>query len=540
MKNEGQTQTICTSTQFAAWCQKNDMPIKITKESYSGFIKELRGTVAVNTIKKMRREFYYIGISSPDFEVRDYFFANNPDLRSVEDILGEPWWPNISRVLASGLEIPEKRRVVRELDNFFRWRQRTDGDHHIARLQQLFLDDDMSLRTRYQRISRLCRGLDTVLPGDEDLALLRKLQTKLAAQVWPPKTSKVSQARRVPEVEALLLDRRHWKTGELLKMDTLERHRKVLNLHFDLLAGKGRPLAFDRAALETFAAHVWTRLGLGKSDIRANGIGERTKEQGSRWKFQTASSMCQSLAPFICDPDLKRKWYRFAAYFGKKAAGEIKRKERALATSPITLEELFLHASELHHRAESETNIQVRHGILTVLGALGILLFFPLRQGDLRRIRVGLDLIRKRGKWVLMPGPTDKTGLVVDPIVLPEEGSDLLDACLLAGASRSRLHEVYALRNGTPLLLSPRHDGAYSGGAFTELFKRWTGHTPHIVRTLWCDELVALGADRSTVGAMLQHGSPITQEQYQVIAGKLRRIRAMDALREIGDRVSAD
>jgi hypothetical protein len=59
-----------------------------------------------------------------------------------------------------------------------------------------------------------------------------------------------------------------------------------------------------------------------------------------------------------------------------------------------------------------------------------------------------------------MPGATEKTGVVVDPIMLPEKGSDFLDICLLAGAGGLLFPDIYDQRVGTPLLQSPRHNGA--------------------------------------------------------------------------------
>lgn len=536
MTIDRQVQANKTFSQFGAWCAAEGLPNLITQESYIGFEANLRRTHTEGTLRQKMRHLYYAGISGPDVEARDFLFENYPDLRTVDQILGEPWWPNIQRAYAAGLVISERRRVIRELDNFFRWCQRTDGEHPEARLKRLFLDAAISPRTRYQRISRLCRGLDAVFPGHEDLPRLRKVQTALAAKVWPSKRSVSRPARRVPEVEALLSGQKHRETGEPLKPDTIDRYRRALNLHFDLLNAVGQPFTFDRAAIDTFAIHVWKKLGV--IDQRGNVV-ERHEGRESGWSYQTALTMCQSIAPFIDDTYLKRRWHRFAANFEKKAAGQIKAKERALALRPTSLHDMFRRAGELCHRADAETNVQVRHGLLTTLGALGILLFFPLRQGDLRGLRIGVELVRRQGHWVLMPGTTGKVNVVVDPIVLPAEGGELIDMCLLAGANKARLPEIYDQRVGTPLVQSRRHKGAYGRAAFTALFKRWTEHTPHILRTLWCDELVARGADRSTIGVMLQHRSPISQEAYQVIAGKIRRIRAIEALHAIGEQVNS-
>lgn len=76
---------------------------------------------------------------------------------------------------------------------------------------------------------------------------------------------------------------------------------------------------------------------------------------------------------------------------------------------------------------------------------------------------------------------------------------------------------------------------SYSSTSFTTLFKQKTKHTPHIMRTLWCEGLIAQGADRTLVGAMLQHESEISQKDYEIVAKKIRRLRAAEALAQLSD-----
>ena len=51
--------------------------------------------------------------------------------------------------------------------------------------------------------------------------------------------------------------------------------------------------------------------------------------------------------------------------------------------------------------------------------------------------------------------------------------------------------------------------------------------------------LIAQGADRLLVGAMLQHEAEISQKDYEIVARKIRRLRAVEALARISDDVLA-
>ena len=527
-----------TVVKFSAWCEDNGLPVAITETTFRAFEGDLRRALVPQVVNRKMRYLYSLGIVGSDLDTRDFLFENYPDKRSLDAVLSSPWWPNIPRILASSLAISEKRRVVLELDNFFRWQERTRSLPIALRLQSLFLAEDLAPRTRYQRLSRLCRGLDAVLPGDPDLAALRVTQKALYSSVWLHAVTERLCAKRLPDVEEVLADYRSPRTGSPMAEGTQQSRRAVLNLHSNILAAAGRPLAFDKAALDLFADHARARH---EAWLKGNkGARERTRELGC-WCSRTVAAQCMHLAPFITDAYLKRKWYSFAGIYERLAEtrGEPKMKERALAKRPTDLNSLFLRADDLRRTADGEMNIQTRDGLLTVIGALGILLFYPLRRSDLLKLRVGRHLKREATGWLLVIGSTRKTRHHVDPLVLPAEATNFLDACLLGGMRREHLLDIYLRRQGEAFLKSPRRNGPYAAGSFSDLFKRWTGHSPHVIRTLWCDDLVARGADRVTISAMLQHGSLISQKSYEIIAGKIRRIRAVEALREIGDRASS-
>ena len=446
------------------------------------------------------------------------------DKRSIEEMIAGPWWPAIPRLLVPTLQIGDKRRIVRELDNFYRCRQRVDPLPTDYPLRVLILKEGLSEAAKYLRLSRLCFGLDLVSPGDPDLVTLRGAMRDLHAVVALAMPRKQPAARRIPEVEALLTGHRHFKSGEICADATLQNSRAVLNLLHDLVSESGR-----RFQLDLFADYASAKI----KDKDENGLPNRG------WRRRSAHSKCYQLVPFIQDRELRREWLTFATYFNQEAdrRGDMKVKEKALAENPADLNSMFTCAVDLMRRADEETDCQIRESLYTVIGAFGILLFFPLRRADLLRLFWDDNLVRKNARWTLILEATQKTDTSIYRLRLPALVSRFLDYALLRGQRRDQLADVLSRRKGEPLLKSPHGLHAYSPGAFSDLFKRWTKHTPHMMRTLWCEGLIAQGADRTMVGAMLQHESEISQEDYEIVARKIRRLRAVESLARISDDV---
>lgn len=302
-------------------------------------------------------------------------------------------------------------------------------------------------------------------------------------------------------------------------------------LHHDLLASQGRVISFDKDALDIFADHALDRLELWE---QTNG------EKG--WCRRSVATYCAQLGPFIQDSEERQKWSRFTNRFWALADknGDPKAKERALCERPMSLEDYFRLAHHLIDRAEDISNVQVRRGLLTVAGVLGILLVFPLRRADLCRLIIGDQLSRNAKNWTLDLGWTNKSGTRVEPLILPKEVSPFLDACLLQGTEPRALWRIYRERSGAPFLESPKRAGeAYSLDALSTLVARHSGHGPHILRTIWADTLVGRGADREVIAAMLQHKNPLSQEAYECLARKVRLREAAQALRGLADQATA-
>lgn len=518
-----------TASRFLEFCAESSQCPVLSPKSLSAFEADLRARFCNAIVNRRMRFLFEVIMQGPDLKLRDWAMENWMDKRSIEEMVAGQWWPAIPRLLVPTLQIGEKRRIVRELDNFYRCRQRVDPLPTHYPLRVLFLKEDLSEAAKYQRLSRLCFGLDLVSPGDPDLVTLRRAMRDLHAVTAPPIQRKQPPARRIPEVEALLEDYRHFESGANCAVATIDGRRSALNLLHDLLSASGRSFQIDRSALDLFADFANVKIR-DKDEHRLPHRG---------WCRRTAHSKCYDLAPFIPDRLLRREWIAFATQYKQEAErrGDMKAKEKALALCPADLNSMFECAVDLMRRADEETDCQVREGFYTVIGSLGVMLFLPLRRADLLRLRWDHHLVRECARWTLILEATQKSGTQIGRLRLPAEASRFLDFALLRGQRRDNLVDVLSRRKGEPLLKSPRGLHAYSASAFSALFKRCTRHTPHMMRTLWCEGLIAQGADRTTVGAVLQHECHISQKDYEIVARKIRRLRAVESLARISDDV---
>lgn len=503
-------------------------PVELDLELWQAFRRFLATSMTLDVTRQHMSVLYELGTSGPDKGLRDWLYENEIDKRSVEDIVAARWWPTEMRHLAKDLRVSQVRRFLKEVDAYLRCVDRL-GALPADPLPHLYLTEMIAERTRYQRLSRLCVAMEVLVPGHPHLSVLRRAQTDLYSRVWPRKSVHPATTKRmVPDVESILKGHTSRGAAQGWSSSTIENHRKSLVLHHDLLTSQGRSLSFDKGALDIFADYALDRWDLW---LLTNG------EKG--WCRRSVATYCAQLLPFIENSEGRQKWSSFTNRFWALARsnGDPKSKERALCERPMSLEDYFRCAHELVDRADYTTNVQVRRGLLTVAGALGILLVFPLRRGDLCSLKIGEQLARDAKVWLLDLGWTEKSGTWVEPLILPKEVTPFLDACLLQGTDPRALWTVYRERFGVPFLESPKKPGqAYSLDALSSLVARHSGHGPHILRTIWTDTLVARGADREVVAAMLQHKDPFSQEAYEVVARKIRLREAARALSDLADR----
>jgi hypothetical protein len=158
---------------FSSWCSARGYSQTVTMSTYLEFKKELLRSHSSVAVRGIMRHLYDEGTFGPDLVLRDFLFATFPDRRTPEEMMLGSWWPHIPRILASNMEISNRKFVIRELDCFFRWKQRTDEVCPSKRLPEGIFGKKLAPATMYRRLTHLCRGLDTVLPRDQDLVKLR-------------------------------------------------------------------------------------------------------------------------------------------------------------------------------------------------------------------------------------------------------------------------------------------------------------------------------------------------------------------------------
>jgi|GEM_PF-6370658 len=375
-----------TINQYSAWSEESfpAMSVLLDVDRWHAFRNHLGLSLSEAVTKQRMRVLYDLGISGPDKFLRDWLFDNGIDRRSVKDITEAPWWPMKFRLLAQDLNILCNRRILLQVDAYLRCVDRL-GSLPIDPISHLFLAENITDRTRYHRLSRLCVGLELLAPGDRQLVPLRMAQSDLYSRVWPPKPASAAPKREIREIEALLTIGTNAKTGKPWAEATIANRRKALVLYHDLLANHGLPLAFDKASLDVFADNA-----LDRHEAWLVSKGEKG------WCRRSVAGYCERLSPFIDDPAERKKWTKFANRFTTLARknGDPKAKERALCERPMSLEDYFRRANKLISLAEDTMDVQARYGMLTVVGTLGILLVLPLRSADLRRLVIGVHLLR--------------------------------------------------------------------------------------------------------------------------------------------------
>ncbi|WP_127903391.1 hypothetical protein [Solirhodobacter olei] len=515
-----QRRVVNVIEKYEKFCRTNGSEVRFTVDLLRQFQVALRDSLSSSAATSQFRVLYRIGLQSADLGVRDWLFENAPDSRTYQAILASPWWPDHMRLLAPevvALRKSDGRLILAELDNYLRYRQRHPKSRAGEIVSQLFLTDQQTALRKYLRIGKLVIGLELLDPHTRELADLRSEMLSLYRQAYPPK-SRETQARRLPVVEDLL-ERSRTKTKRPYSPSVRQVHRVFLTALHDVLRDHGRGFALDRAALDIFVDHVFDK----HDRHRVN------DDTADSWTARTCQGALTSLLPYVEDEQLRSDLKETANHFGAEAKLEIKSKERKLAEKRVTLDDYFARAGELLREAMEETRVNTRSSSFIVAGLTALLVFYPLRRADVRLFRVGIDVARTPTAWQIIAGHTLKTGAPVEPVQLPSEATPFLDGALLQGIDQAHLWEIYRNRIGLPLFPSRKSEEPYNASRLGTLFKEKTNLNfgPHILRTLWTDELVADGADRLTIQAMLQQRSLISQKEYEVFAAKIRRRKAV-------------
>jgi integrase len=288
--------------------------------------------------------------------------------------------------------------------------------------------------------------------------------------------------------------------------------RATLRRYITVLRDAGVPVRFDRRGLEAYCEHVYDR-------FEAGGLAAAS-----------AHAYISQLAPFVAEKDVQADLQALCRYSDVAKRRGTKRKARKLAANPRALVDFMRVAVDLLDAAPRQPIARSRHAYYNLAGLVALLVFLPLRRADARTLRVGIHVLRSTVGWSVRDIQTQKTGVEVEWVDLPDFLNEFLDGALLQGADGRHLWTAYDRRRGQALFASSPEGGPYEPAHLSTLFAKHTGFGPHILRTLMTTYLVMTDHDRLVIQAMLQHRNLTSQEAYDAPARQVRRQQAMDAV----------
>lgn len=225
------------------------------------------------------------------------------------------------------------------------------------------------------------------------------------------------------------------------------------------------------------------------------------------------------------------------AVFRALSAGEVRRKEIALAERPVELVEVAASAHDVLEQAPGMSNARDRCCCYNLAGAMALLVKLPLRSKDLRLGRVGHEFRRDSEGWQV-DLVTSKTGTRIRGR-LAAELARYLDAALLHDTDPAHLWRIYDERQGKPLFANAaRGWQALSENWLWANMRRQVGHGPHIVRTLMYDECILdEELDAHVAGALCGHRTTTSGKAYEVRADGYRKAAALKSLDTVNGQI---
>ncbi|AQS48571.1 hypothetical protein BMG03_12790 [Thioclava nitratireducens] len=378
--------------------------------------------------------------------------------------------------------------------------------------------------------------IDLFLPGSPDANRLRAAMRSLRPNSSVVARSTRTASREIAELVGAARQKKPGSKGRAYSDTKRAEQRGVLMRLERTLKAVGRSFALDREAIDIFAQHAHAQFKACRTknfQVLRSEEGDKL-EKGNGWSAIYIARTFETLADFVEDAQLRADLLADASDYHLEAKKEPKRKERHLAERPTTLPELFAKAVLLVRESEN-VPVKSRTRLLNAAAIVALLCSYPLRRSDLVRLRYGHELVRLLGGWCLSGLDTQKTGEHVEPLHLPSEITQVLDAGLLQGANESFLWQVYSERAGRALWADWKTGLPLSKGLLTSNIKELVGYSPHIFRTVWADHLIENGADRAAISIILQHGAIISQKEYEFLASKLRLSQGITALAEVID-----
>lgn len=479
----------------------------------------MRSELHRGTANRLSRALFLIAVKGTNKTDRDLLLEQFPDRRSDQEILAERYVPSEIRTLASHhLQHGDLAHIdIKLLDHYLRVLDRVGAlpANHML-LSRVFWQGGVSHAYHCEYFGQLASVLQKIEPGSPDIAVLRRAQKKFRGN--HPKERK-RQPKPDGPICRMVENARQVKShsvGLPYSESTKAKHKYYLEKLQKFLNSNGKSFEITRVALDLFATHAHEKF-------------RQHKAGNGGWSAITIAGIFKTLAIYTDDKALRRDLLRDAADYKIEASNSTKRKVLTLCAHPTSLKEMFARAVALTTwngtlREPSQTQR------VTTGGILGLLCFYPLRRGDLIKLRYGKELTRTLSGWHLSSLLTQKTGSHAESVLLPSESTPLLDAALLQGIDQTNLWEVYERRSGECLWSDWKTGRPFAPETLTRNFKSLVGYSPHLLRTLWADHLIENGADRLKVSIALQHDNLISQKAYEVLADKFRLEKAAKAL----------
>lgn len=224
------------------------------------------------------------------------------------------------------------------------------------------------------------------------------------------------------------------------------------------------------------------------------------------------------------------EWYR------DQMRGEIPRKVQQLTIHPLNLRDVAQAANKWQKEARALSPCNKQRTYLQRSAVLALLSLMPLRIGDVNRLVIGTHILRDNDGWSLQI--TSKKSGFRHNGTLHRHLTPYLDALLPVEPNEIGI-ENYHRHVGRPLFSSETGE-FLSSRTLAYNFKKATGHSPHIVRTLVHDAMAKYGRTGTDLAMILcgqtsmeiaryyevhaeRHRTQIAQEQLTVIQEKTLR-----------------
>jgi hypothetical protein len=198
----------------------------------------------------------------------------------------------------------------------------------------------------------------------------------------------------------------------------------------------------------------------------------------------------------------------------RRAREDGKNKDRFLARSGLSIDDVAQTALDCYQKALEETNPRIRH-MDWMRGALfAFVICRALRPLDVFGLVIGRTLQRDSEGWAIYARASKNRYRLVGR--LWDICTPYLDGAILLGADESQLWAAYARAEGRPLL-AERDGKALDENWATEQFRHRLGTGVGIMRTLWHDLCAAVGTEQAlrTALAICGQHDPRTTQHYR-------------------------